>query len=127
MLIIRAMWTIIAIMGIVVSVVGGLMLPLGALLGWAALGVGVGLFAWFSANDRAKRRGRAVRPPAETGIVIAAETFVGCLLTVGAAVFLGDLAWLLGGLALFGLVLAIRLRPRLRVAADVRLTGPARR
>lgn len=89
--------------------------------------MGIGTFAWFSANDGMKRRGRAGRPSAETGIVVGAETFVGCLLTVGAAAFLGGVAWLLGGLALLVLVVTIRLRPRLHMATDVRMTGPARR
>lgn len=127
MLIIRVVWAIIATVGLFVCVVGGLVLPLGALLGWAALGMGIGMFAWFSANDGMKRRGRAGRPTAETGIIVGAETFVGCLLTVGAAAFLGGVAWLLGGLALLVLVLVIRLRPRLYRATDVRMTGPARR
>lgn len=125
MLIIRVMWAIIATIGLLVSIVGGLALPAGALLGWAALALVVGVFAWLSSNNQTKDREN--RPPAETGIVIGAETFVGCLLTVGAASFLGGLAWMAAGLALVVLLLVIRLRPRLHIATAARLTGPARR
>lgn len=112
---------------LLVCLVGGLMLPAGAMLGWAALGFVVGAIAWVALNDRSAGRTATSRSAREIALVSGALTFAGCMLIVGAATFLGSIVWLVVLAGLIALVVIVRVRPHVYVVPDVREPGPARR